>query len=162
MRLLGGSRPGYRALLESVACGDVDVVLVWHADRLYRRMHDLEEYISICQPRAIPTLTVQAGPLDLATPSGRMVARTLGSVAQYESEQKAERQKRANFQRALHCRGDTRARSEYSLRAGGHRRTSICSNVVGRRTSELGRGAITIEVCLALTPNPLGLASAVR
>ncbi|MCC6498133.1 MAG: recombinase family protein [Propionibacteriaceae bacterium] len=97
-------RPGYRALLAAVASGEVEVVLVWHTDRLYRRMPDLEEYISVCQPRGAPTLAVQAGPLDLATPSGRMVARTLGSVAQYESEQKAERQKRANFQRALQGR----------------------------------------------------------
>ena len=78
----------------------LDAVLVWHVDRLYRRTNELEEYISICQPRNVPTHTVQSGPLDLATPSGRMVARTLGSVAQYESEQKAERQRRANRQRA--------------------------------------------------------------
>lgn len=100
----GTPRPGYRALLAAITAGDVDIVLVWHTDRLYRRMQDLEEFISICQPRGVPTLAVQAGPLDLATPSGRMIARTLGSVSQYESEQKAERQKRANFQRAMQGR----------------------------------------------------------
>lgn len=98
------ARPGYRSLLGAVERGDLDVVLVWHTDRLYRRMQDLEEYISVCQGRNVPTLAVQAGPLDLSTPSGRMIARTLGSVAQYESEQKAERQKRANYQRALQGR----------------------------------------------------------
>lgn len=96
----GSPRPGYRALLAAIEAGEVDVVLVWHTDRLYRRTKDLEEYISVCQPRNVPTLAVQAGPLDLATPSGRMVARQLAAVGQYESEQKAERQARANLQRA--------------------------------------------------------------
>ncbi len=103
-------RVEYRALLAAIGRGEVDVVLVWHTDRLYRRMQDLEEFIALCQPRGVPTLAVQAGPLDLATPSGRMVARTLGSVAQYESEQKAERQKRANYQRALQGRHFSTAR----------------------------------------------------
>lgn len=94
-------RPGYLRMLAAIRSREVDAVLVWHTDRLYRRMQDLEEYIAICQDRGVPTFSVQAGPLDLTTPAGRMVARTLGSVAQYESEQKAERQMRANLQRAL-------------------------------------------------------------
>jgi len=96
----GTPRPGYRQLLNDIKAGALDAVLVWHVDRLYRRTTELEEFIAICQPRNVPTHSVQSGPLDLATPSGRMVARTLGSVSQYESEQKAERQRRANRQRA--------------------------------------------------------------
>ncbi len=38
--------------------------------------------------------TVQAGPLDLSSPSGRMVARQLGAVARYESEHRSERVRR--------------------------------------------------------------------
>ncbi|MEL4356526.1 MULTISPECIES: recombinase family protein [unclassified Luteococcus] len=97
-------RPGYKALLKAIEDGQVDVVLVWHTDRLYRRTTDLEGYIAVCQPRSVPTIACMAGPLDLATPSGRMVARQLAAVAQYESEQKGERQKRANLQRALQGR----------------------------------------------------------
>lgn len=93
-------RPGYQALLRAIAAHEIDAVLVWHTDRLYRRMTDLEGYITVCQPLQVPTLAVQAGPLDLSTPSGRMVARQLGAVAQYESEQKAERQRAANRHRA--------------------------------------------------------------
>ena len=37
---------------------------------------------------------MQSGEIDLSTPSGRMVARMLGSAARYESEHKAERQRR--------------------------------------------------------------------
>ena len=101
----GAPRPAYQAVLDEVRAGRVDAVLVWHTDRLYRRIVDLEEYIATCQPAGVPTYSVQAGPLDLTTPSGRMVARQLGAVAQYESEQKAARQRRANLQRALQGRG---------------------------------------------------------
>lgn len=96
----GTPRPGYQAMLAAIRAGRVDVVIVWHVDRLYRRVADLEEYITTCQPANVPTFAVQSGPLDLTTPSGRMVARQLGAVAQYESEQKGERQRRANLQRA--------------------------------------------------------------
>lgn len=96
----GKPRPGYQALLEAIESGAIDAVVCWHTDRLYRRLADLEGFIAVCQPRSVPTYAVQAGHLDLATPAGRMVARQLGAVAQYESEQKAERQRSANQQRA--------------------------------------------------------------
>lgn len=51
-------------------------------------------------PVEVADAVVAAGPLDLATPAGRMVARQLGAVAKYEVEQKAERQKAKNRQAA--------------------------------------------------------------
>lgn len=95
----GRRRPAYEALLQQITAGDIEAVYVWHTDRLYRRATDLERYIDACQPRGVPTFAVQSGPLDLATPSGRMIARTLGAVAAYEVEQKSLRQRRANLQR---------------------------------------------------------------
>lgn len=97
----GKKRPGYEELLRLIDARAIDAVVVWHTDRLYRRMGDLERYIAVCQPANVPTHSVQAGPLDLATPSGRMIARQLGAVAQYESEQKGERHRAANRQRVL-------------------------------------------------------------
>jgi DNA invertase Pin-like site-specific DNA recombinase len=64
-------------------------VLAWHTDRLHRSPKELETYIDLCEPRGVVTRTVRAGELDLATASGRMVARQLGAVARYESEQTA-------------------------------------------------------------------------
>lgn len=94
----GKPRPGYRLLLEQIQDGQIGAVIAWHTDRLHRSPLELEEYISLCEPRGIPTLTVKAGPLDLATPSGRMVARQMGAVARYESEHQSERQRRAKLQ----------------------------------------------------------------
>jgi site-specific DNA recombinase len=55
---------------------------------------ELEEFIDICEQTNVLVQTVRAGPLDLATPAGRAVARTLGAWARYESEHKADRSRR--------------------------------------------------------------------
>nr|WP_176445463.1 recombinase family protein [Blastococcus mobilis] len=93
-------RPGYRALLDDLEEGRADAVVVWHTDRLHRRPVELEHYIDVCDPRGVITQTVKAGPLDLATPSGRMVARMLGSAGRYEVEHLIERQQAAKLQAA--------------------------------------------------------------
>jgi site-specific DNA recombinase len=96
----GKPRPGYRQLLDDIAAGRVDVVVAWHTDRLHRSPVELEDYIAVCEARGVPTHTVRAGPLNLATPSGRLVARQLGAVARYEVEHAIERQQRAKLQAA--------------------------------------------------------------
>jgi site-specific DNA recombinase len=96
----GKPRPGYKALLADLEAGRADTVICWHTDRLHRRPAELEEYISICERRKVTTQTVQAGELDLSNPSGRMVARMLGSAARYEVEHKSERTRRAQSQAA--------------------------------------------------------------
>lgn len=85
------SRPQYCELLACVEAGQIDAVLAWHTDRLHRSPKELESYIDVCEPRGVVTRTVRAGELDLSTASGRMVARQLGAVARYESEQTAGR-----------------------------------------------------------------------
>ena len=106
----GKPRPRYRALLEAIRAGRVNAVLAWHTDRLHRSPIELEDYINACNDgRDVPTYTVQAGPLDLSTPSGRMVARTLGAVARYESEHRGKRVRAARLAAARagipHCGG---------------------------------------------------------
>ncbi|NIL56215.1 recombinase family protein [Salinispora arenicola] len=96
----GKPRPGYRKLLNDITTGLIDTVVAWHTDRLHRSPVELEEYIAACDQHGVPTHTVKAGPLDLATPSGRLVARQLGAVARYEVEHSIERQQRAKLQAA--------------------------------------------------------------
>jgi len=106
----GKPRPGYLALLGDLRAGRADGVLAWHTDRLHRSPVELEEYIAVCEPRGAPTHCVKAGPLDLATPSGRMVARMLGAAARFEVEHASERVRRARVQAAMEGRwaGGTR------------------------------------------------------
>jgi DNA invertase Pin-like site-specific DNA recombinase len=96
----GKPRPGYAALLDQVRAGQVQAVLAWHTDRLHRSPVELEHYIDACEPQGTETHTVKAGPLDLTTAVGRMVARQHGAVARYEVEHMAERQRAARQQAA--------------------------------------------------------------
>lgn len=90
----GKPRPAYQRLLDDLRSGTVNAVLAQHPDRLHRAPKELEEFIDVCEARGAAVQTVQAGTVDLSTPSGRAVARTLGAWARYESEHKAERQRR--------------------------------------------------------------------
>ncbi|WP_285610601.1 recombinase family protein [Actinokineospora globicatena] len=97
----GKPRPDYIEMMGVVEAGLAGVITAWHTDRLHRYPTELEAYIGMCEPRSVATHTVKAGYIDLATPSGRMVARQLGAVARFESEHKAERIARARRQGAL-------------------------------------------------------------
>jgi site-specific DNA recombinase len=88
----GKVRPAFEQML---AAGP-EAIVAWHQDRLLRLTRDLERVISL----NVPVYTVTAGTLDLTTPAGRAVARTVAAWSQYEGEQKATRQVAANVQRA--------------------------------------------------------------
>lgn len=88
----GKRRPGFEALLES----DPEVIVVWHTDRLVRLSRELERVIDL----DVNVHGVEAGHMDLSTPAGRAVAKTVTAWAQYEGEQKALRQQLSARQRA--------------------------------------------------------------
>ncbi len=90
----GKLRPGFEALLRDRPA----VVICWHQDRLLRISKDLERVLDA--GFTVYQATAEKTPLDLATPTGRAVARTITAWATYEGEHKAERQRAANRQRA--------------------------------------------------------------
>jgi DNA invertase Pin-like site-specific DNA recombinase len=96
----GTTRPGFEAMLTALQRGAADTIIVWHPDRLYRRMKDLQRLIDVVDTGGIEVRSVNGGDVDLSNSTGRMLARILGSVAEQESEHKGERQRRANIQRA--------------------------------------------------------------
>lgn len=81
----GAARPGFEAMVSSTE----KHVIVWHSDRLLRRIMDLERVLNAEKV----VHQVKAGTMDLATPAGRVMARTLVSFASYEIEQKTDRQR---------------------------------------------------------------------
>lgn len=87
----GKPRPGYTALVESLKARTVDVVLAWAPDRFTRSTRELEDFIDVVEAGGVDVATVKAGRYDLSTPSGRMSARVVGSVARFESEHKSDR-----------------------------------------------------------------------
>ncbi|MEU1008161.1 recombinase family protein [Streptomyces sp. NPDC005890] len=97
----GKKRPGYQQMLADLDQGVATIVIAWHTDRLHRSTRELDDYIDLCEKRGVATHTVQAGAIDLSTPSGRMTARILGAVAKQESEHKGDRVARARRQKAM-------------------------------------------------------------
>lgn len=96
----GKTRPDFEEMLDAIKRGQYDGLICWHTDRLYRSMKDLERVIEVCDAANVPIRTAIGGDLDLSNATGKMLARILGSVSRQESEHKAERQRRANIQRA--------------------------------------------------------------
>lgn len=89
-----GEGTAYSRLLDDARAGRFDVLIVRKLDRLGRSLSALEQLTAA----RVNTVTTD-GALDLASPSGRLVANVLTSVSRAESEIKAERRVFANAAR---------------------------------------------------------------
>ena len=94
-----GRRPVFEQLVKALETGTITTLCVWHVDRLYRRLHDLEWIADVIKRHHVSIITVQAGDIDLSTPTGAMVAEILGAVAKAEVAHKTARQIAANEQK---------------------------------------------------------------
>ncbi|HEX4062057.1 MAG TPA: recombinase family protein [Streptosporangiaceae bacterium] len=112
----GKPRPEWIRLLADIAAGNVDAICCWHVDRLTRTPRELEDVIDLHDTAGIALATV-TGEIDLSTPTGRMVARTLGAAARHESEHKAERQRRARLQAAQQGKAHSSGQRGYGYTA---------------------------------------------
>ncbi|MBV8234397.1 MAG: recombinase family protein [Acidimicrobiia bacterium] len=83
-------RPGWNRLVKAVQEGKVSVVVVWRLDRLGRTAKGLAELFQDLRQRQVNLVSLKDG-IDLAKPSGRLIAHVLASVAQSETEVRAER-----------------------------------------------------------------------
>jgi DNA invertase Pin-like site-specific DNA recombinase len=68
----------------------IDAVVVWHIDRLLRKMTDLEQVKELVEKTGVQLVTV-SGDIRLDTDQGRMVGRIMASVARGEVERKSAR-----------------------------------------------------------------------
>lgn len=96
----GKARPDFERLLGMAEAGEVDVVLVWAVDRLYRRVADLGRVVAACKAHGVSVLAVKSGRIDLSTADGRLHAGLLAEVAEHESAKKGERMSARWEQRA--------------------------------------------------------------
>ena len=94
----GKARPDFERLLDAMKRCQVDALICWHTDRLYRRLGDLARLLDVASGMEIRT--VQGGDIDLSNANGKMVAGILGMVSMNESEHHAERRREANLARA--------------------------------------------------------------
>lgn len=98
--LRGAHRPGYEALLRTVASGAVDQVVVFQTSRLWRNRGERARDIDAFAAARVGIVAVKGPSLDLSTAYGRGMAGLLGEFDTMESEVKSERVAAAAADRA--------------------------------------------------------------
>ena len=83
-------RKGWQELEADIEAGRVSKVVCWRLDRLGRTAAGLTKLFDYLTARKITLVSLKDG-LDLGTSAGRLMANVLASVAQYETEVRAER-----------------------------------------------------------------------
>jgi DNA invertase Pin-like site-specific DNA recombinase len=78
-------RPGFRRLLERLAEGEADGLVVAKLDRATRSVIDLSNLLGWCNRAAVDFTALDLG-VDTTTPTGRLVANVMVSVAEWERE----------------------------------------------------------------------------
>jgi site-specific DNA recombinase len=96
----GKPRPEYGRMLDDIASGRIDAVVVWHQDRLHRHPKELEEFLETCDRAHLTHLSSVQGEIDLSTHDGRFHARIMGAVARKESDDKSRRAVRKHLELA--------------------------------------------------------------
>lgn len=79
------NRPGIQSALERLARHEVQGLVVAKLDRLTRSLADLTDLLSWAERLDVNLIALDFG-LDTSTPTGRLVARLVGSVAEWERE----------------------------------------------------------------------------
>ena len=83
-------RPGMDKLMIDLRAGKVERIVVWRLDRLGRTTKGLCSLFDELTDRKADLVSLRDG-FSLASPAGRLHARILASVAEYETEVRAER-----------------------------------------------------------------------
>lgn len=83
-------RPGWNKLERAIAAGEVSSVVCWRIDRLGRTAKGLTALFEDLRERKVNLVSLRDG-VDLSTAAGRLMANVIASVAQYETEVRAER-----------------------------------------------------------------------
>ncbi len=84
------ARPGMDHLLADLRAGRVERIVCWRLDRLGRTTRGLCQLFDDLTERKVDLVSLKDG-FSLASPAGRLHARILASVAEYETEVRAER-----------------------------------------------------------------------
>ena len=84
------NRPGMGRLMEALHAGRLERIVVWRLDRLGRTTKGLCQLFDELTDRRVDLVSLKDG-FSLASPAGRLHARILASVAEYETEVRAER-----------------------------------------------------------------------
>jgi DNA invertase Pin-like site-specific DNA recombinase len=74
-------RPGFLALVDTVRAGEVDAVIAWDMDRLFRQPMELEHFLALADEVGLRHLVTAHDRIDPALGDGLLVARIKAAVA---------------------------------------------------------------------------------
>lgn len=83
-------RPGMDKLMDAIRAGKVERIIVWRLDRLGRTTKGLCQLFDELRDRHVDLVSLKDG-FSLDSPAGRLHARILASVAEYENEIRGDR-----------------------------------------------------------------------
>lgn len=145
----GKPRPQYDRMLAAIQAGEVEAIITWHPDRLYRRMVDLTRLLEVVRGAGTQVATVKAGKIDLTTDTGQMMAEILASVASYEGRAKA-----ARWRRSIQQRREAGQAPGWGPRLFGYNRDHTVNEAEAETirwmVNELSEGVSITALCQAL------------
>jgi DNA invertase Pin-like site-specific DNA recombinase len=83
-------RPGMESMLKNMRDGKLDRIVCWRLDRLGRTTKGLCQFFDELREHNVDLVSLKDG-FSLDSPAGRLQARILASVAEFETEVRAER-----------------------------------------------------------------------
>lgn len=96
----GGPRPEWARLLNDVADGRVDAIVVWNQDRGWRKMSDLESLRPLLEPRGVLLATTNIGVVDFRNADDVFRAQVSTALSEMEVAKMKVRMRRAARQKA--------------------------------------------------------------
>jgi DNA invertase Pin-like site-specific DNA recombinase len=85
-------REQYERMMAAAAAGEIDAILCYHADRLFRRDAERLRFYEVCRAAGVRhVFSVDGQDYDLETADGRRAFRDVGSAAEYASDRQGER-----------------------------------------------------------------------
>jgi DNA invertase Pin-like site-specific DNA recombinase len=96
----GKPRPSYQQLLNDIAAGRIDAVIIWHEDRLTRLPRELEEFAEVCLRAGVHRLVSCYGDTDLSNADDMLTLRIKGAVAKNQSDAASRRLRRKHLELA--------------------------------------------------------------
>jgi len=121
----GKKRPEHERLMADIRSGNLDAVVVWDVDRLYRQPRELEPFVDACEAAGLRVLGSVGGDMDLNDENALFMLRMRVNIAAMEVAKLRKRMRRQKQERA-----------EKGLTNGGHRALGFENDGVTIRESE--------------------------
>jgi Site-specific recombinases, DNA invertase Pin homologs len=96
----GRERPAYEKLTEAVAAGQVDIIVAWHSDRLWRSVLEQQVFLALGRETGLKLVATPSGDFDPSDADDSFMSTLLTAVAQKESADKSRRMKRKQLDMA--------------------------------------------------------------